>query len=108
MIQLLLRPTNTMDLGKDIGESFENNKELHPIDFQLEWAIAEKGGIVGVGTSKVSTLLSDLKLEPQSFDYFDEIALFLHAEHVLSTTKKLPAKTLPKSKKHYPLPLKRA
>ena len=50
MIQLLLRPTNTMDLGKDIGESFENNKEPNPIDFQLEWAIA--GSIVGVRRSK--------------------------------------------------------
>ena len=90
MIQLLLRPTSTMDLRKDIEESFENNKEPNPIDFQLEWAIAEKGSIVGVGTSKVSTLLSDLKLEPQSFDYFDEIALFLHAEPVSYTHLTLP------------------
>ena len=105
MIQLLLRPTNTMDLRKDIEESFENNKEPNPIDFQLEWAIAEKGSIVGVGRSKVSTLLSDLKLEPQSFDYFDEIALFLHAEHVLSTTKKLPAKNASQIKKALPFVL---
>ena len=105
MIQLLLRPTNTMDLGKDIGESVENNKEPNPIDFQLEWAIAEKGSIVGVGRSKVSTLLSDLELETQSFDYFDEIALFLHAEHVLSTTKKLPAKNASQIKKALPFAL---
>ena len=35
MIQLLLRPTNAMDLGKDIEESVENNKKPNPIDFQL-------------------------------------------------------------------------
>ena len=52
---------------------------------------------------KVSTLLSDLKLETQSFDYFDEIVSF-HAEHVLSTTK-LPAKNASQIKKALPFAL---
>ena len=61
MIQLLLRPTKTMDLGRRSEKSSENSEDLNSVDFQLEWATAEKGGIVGVGTSNLSTLLSDLE-----------------------------------------------
>ncbi|HAE20464.1 MAG TPA: hypothetical protein DCG41_14710, partial [Verrucomicrobiales bacterium] len=105
MIQLLLRPTKTMDLGRRSEKSSENSEDLNSVDFQLEWATAEKGGIVGVGTSSLSTLLADLEVEQQSFDYFDEIALFLHAEHMLSTTKKLPGKNASQIKKALPFAL---
>ena len=105
MMQLLMRPKKTMDLGKHGEESIENSEELTPVDFQLDWATAEKGSVVGFGTSTVSTLLSDIGVELQSFDYFDEIVLFIHAEHVLSTTKILPGKNASQIRKALPFAL---